>query len=93
VRLIWRESALRDLERAMAYIAERNPIAAVSQLAEIERQVQRLTAHPRSGRVGRMQGTCELVVTRTPFVVVYTVRDTVDLIRVLHGAQQWPKKC
>jgi toxin ParE1/3/4 len=35
-------------------------------------------------------GTRELVVSRTPFIVVYAVGDAVELLRILHGAQQWP---
>jgi toxin ParE1/3/4 len=37
-----------------------------------------------------MKGTRELVVTRTPYVVIYTVQGTVRLTRVLHGAQKRP---
>jgi toxin ParE1/3/4 len=88
--LIWRESALRDLEGAMRYIADRNPLAAAGQLAEIRSQVQGLEVHPHSGRSGRVAGTRELVVSRTPFIVVYAVGDAVELLRILHGAQQWP---
>lgn len=74
----------------MLYIAERNPAAARGQLREIRAQIQRLADFPRSGRIGRSPGTCELVVTRTSFLVVYRVEENVELIRVLHGAQQWP---
>jgi toxin ParE1/3/4 len=36
-------------------------------------------------------GTRELVVTGTPFIVVYRVEAaTVVILRVLHGAQRWP---
>ena len=41
----------------------------------------------------RAAGTRELVIARTPFVVVYRVRqkpERVEIIRVLHGAQKWP---
>ena len=44
-----------------------------------------------SGRPGRVAGTRELVVTGTPYVAAYQVtRETVRILRVLHGAQQWP---
>lgn len=74
----------------MLYIAERNPAAAQSQLREIRAQIQRLADFPHSGRIGRLPGTRELVVTRTSFLVVYRVMENIELIRVLHGAQQWP---
>jgi toxin ParE1/3/4 len=88
--LVWHETAISDVERFMLYIAERNPGAARSQLREIETQIQRLVDFPHSGRTGRLPGTRELVVTRTSFLVVYRVEDNIELIRVLHGAQQWP---
>ena len=57
---------------------------------DIERQIERLRDFPRSGRIGRMPETRELVVSGTPYIVVYLVSDDVELIRVLHGAQKWP---
>lgn len=34
----------------------------------------------------------ELVISRTPFIVVYRVKaKRIELLRVLHGSQQWPK--
>ncbi|PYE88513.1 toxin ParE1/3/4 [Phyllobacterium leguminum] len=56
----------------------------------IEHQVEQLRIFPYSGREGRAKGSREMVVSRTPFIVVYTVEDTITLVRVLHGAQQWP---
>ncbi|MQB42350.1 type II toxin-antitoxin system RelE/ParE family toxin [Rhizobium sp. ICMP 5592] len=41
-------------------------------------------------RERRLRGTRELVVTRTSFLVIYRVEDNIELIRVLHGVQQWP---
>lgn len=74
----------------MLYIAERNPSAAASQFAQIETQLRHLTTYPHAGRPGRVEGTRELIVARTPFIVIYTVGDAVELLRLLHGAQQWP---
>ncbi|WP_448954406.1 type II toxin-antitoxin system RelE/ParE family toxin [Labrys neptuniae] len=90
MRLIWRESALADLEQAIGYIAMDSPKNAAEQLDRIERSVLDLGDHPRMGRMGRLAGTRERVVPRTPFVVVYTITENVELIRILHGAQEWP---
>lgn len=75
----------------MAYVRERNPAAANAMLERIRRSAGRLADHPRSGRAGRVTGTRELVVPDTPYVVPYRlVGETVQLLRVLHGAQRWP---
>jgi toxin ParE1/3/4 len=42
------------------------------------------------GRRGRVEGTRELVFASLPFVAVYEVLDQVQVLRILHGAQQWP---
>lgn len=57
----------------------------------IERQIVKLADHPNMGRVGRIEGTRELVITRTPYIVGYRlVGNTVEILTVLHGARQWP---
>jgi plasmid stabilization system protein ParE len=43
------------------------------------------------GRPGRIEGTRELVISRTPYIAAYRIAgDNVRVLRVLHGAQQWP---
>jgi toxin ParE1/3/4 len=50
-----------------------------------------LADNPHMGRPGRVPGTRELVVTRTPYIVPYRVRgDTLEILRVYHGARRWP---
>ncbi|HEY3118137.1 MAG TPA: type II toxin-antitoxin system RelE/ParE family toxin [Chloroflexota bacterium] len=56
-------------------------------------QAARLGNYPNLGRTGRIPGTRELPIGRTPYLVVYTVDrsiDTVIILRVLHGARLWP---
>lgn len=73
------------------YIAQDNPLAAISQDEEIEHQVDMLMQHPQMGRPGRKKGTRELVISRTPFIVVYRVKGTrIEVIRLLHSSQHWP---
>ena len=55
--------------------------------------VSRLADFPYSGRLGREAGTRELIVLRTPYIAVYTVDDSgVRVVRLIHGAQQWPEE-
>ena len=89
--LVWLQRAIQDRDAQLDYIAQDNPTAAVSQGDRIAEQIEILQQHPQMGRPGRKQGTRELVISRTPFIVVYSVKGKrVELLRVLHGAQQWP---
>jgi plasmid stabilization system protein ParE len=50
-------------------------------------------ANPEIGRRGRAPGTRELVISQTPFLVAYRVHnETIEVLRVLHGAQRWPDR-
>ncbi len=46
---------------------------------------------PRRGRVGRKRDTLEIVMSGLPFVVIYRIeKEAIEIIRILHCAQQWP---
>ncbi len=84
--------ALADLESLHAYIALRqSPTGAYTVVSVIRTALNRLTVFPDMGRVGRVDGTRELVVPRLPYVVVYLIQnEDVIVQRVLHASQQWP---
>jgi toxin ParE1/3/4 len=45
---------------------------------------------PSMGRPGRVPGTRELVIAGTPYIVAYRAkRRSIEILRVLHGAQKW----
>jgi len=90
MRIIRRDSYSIDLNNIVDHIALDNPSAALDMWDDIEQQVERLRDFPLSGRTGRIPQTRELVVAGTPYIVVYLFAIDVELIRVLHGAQQWP---
>ncbi len=81
-----------DLIAIVEPIARDHPAVALMLWDTIEGQVERLAAHPRSGRPGRVPETRELVVAGAPYVVVYRIGPAVELLRILHGAQQWPPR-
>jgi plasmid stabilization system protein ParE len=52
-----------------------------------------LADHPRARRQGRLKNTRELVVDGIPFIVIYREHlstNRIEILRVLHDAQQWP---
>jgi len=85
--------ALADLDELMNSIAKDNPEAANQVARKIWRTTQMLLNHPAIGRVGRVPGTRELVISGTPYIVPYRViSDEVQILRVLHAARKWPDK-
>jgi toxin ParE1/3/4 len=88
----WTLAAEQDRAAHVEYIAQDSPRAAVEVGDEIEHQVEGLAEYPKLGRTGRVRGTRERVITGTPYIVAYRIKgETVQILRVLHGAQQWPK--
>ena len=88
--LEWRQNAIADLMAIVEYIADDNPDAAQALKDEIETKASRLPANPRAYRVGRVDGTREMVV-RSNYLVIYSEDErAVTVLRVLHTAQQWP---
>ncbi|HEY5071231.1 MAG TPA: type II toxin-antitoxin system RelE/ParE family toxin [Caulobacteraceae bacterium] len=91
MRLTWARIALEDRRAIYAYIEIDDPSAAVMTDERIEAAVGRLADFPDSGRPGRVAGTRELVIHRTPYVAAYQVTaDMVRVLRVIHGARIWP---
>ena len=88
MRLRWRLSAVNDLAEIRDFISEYDPEAARAVVDRVFRSVDRLEAFPKSGRVGQVRGTRELVVPGLPYIVVYACDDTdVSIIGVFHGAR------
>lgn len=91
MRLTWSAFAHSDRDGIFTYIEAHNPAAAITIDERIVAAAHRLRDLPESGRPGRLAGTRELVITGTPYVAAYQVTgETVRILRVLHGAQQWP---
>lgn len=91
--LVWLHIAIEERFEQLDYIAQDNPLAALSQDEEIERQTSLLVEQPEMGRVGRVKRTRELVIAHTPFIAVYRItEERIEILRFLHGAQKWPKR-
>lgn len=91
LNLEWKATAIADLLAIVDYISDDNPDAAQALKDEIEAKTSRIPDNPQLYRVGRVDGTREMVV-RPNYIVIY-VEDAiaVTVLRVLHAAQQWPE--
>ena len=93
MELRWTPAALDDLDAAAEFVAADNPDAAAEMADRVLDATEGLLRYPNLGRAGRVRGTRELVVSGTPFVVVYRVRlDEIQVLRVLHHSRRWPGK-
>ena len=88
--LEWTIPAISDLKKAGSYIAKENPQAAQQMAIRVQESTEYLCVHPNLGRPGRLAETRELVISGTPFVAIYWIRNSkVQILRLLHHAQCW----
>ncbi|MHC5307762.1 type II toxin-antitoxin system RelE/ParE family toxin [Bartonella sp. LJL80] len=85
------DEAINDLFDILDYIQQFNETASENLKAEFYARLAMLAEHPFMYRTGRVRGTREMVMGK--YVVIYAADATeVLVLRVLHGAQQWPLK-
>lgn len=91
MKVRWTREALSQLREARQYIAEDDPATARRIAAVIRGAADHLGFHPRAGRPGRVAGTRELVISGTPYILVYAVlAGEVAIVTVLHTARSYP---
>lgn len=88
--LVWSQEAIADRDAIFDWILARNAEAAAQQDLKFEEAIERLARFPGSGRLGRVEGTRELVVSKSYVMPYVIVGDTVEILRVLHTSQMWP---
>jgi plasmid stabilization system protein ParE len=93
--VVWSQTALDDLDAALAHIAADNEVAAGKVLDRIEQTATGLGQRA-TGRRGRVAGTYEKSVTGLPYIIAYALRERgsgsecVIILRVIHSARNWP---
>jgi addiction module RelE/StbE family toxin len=91
VKLKWTLVADIELLTLITFIHPRNRNAALKLQKRTYRRVRQLEKFAYSGRPGRIAGTRELVIGKSPYIAVYTIDDDVVTIHhILHTSQQWP---
>ncbi len=93
MRIRWTTPARRNIRAILEYLGERNPDAAELVENIILKAVERLLEQPFLGRPGHVAETRELVIARSPYIVVYGITsDAVVIYHVYHGAQNWQEE-
>jgi toxin ParE1/3/4 len=93
MKVDWFYKAVQSLEEIGRYIAKNNPAAAYEMVVKIKKAGDSLAQNPQIGRIGRVKGTRELIVSGTPYILPYRIKgDKIQILHVLHGARRWPDK-
>jgi toxin ParE1/3/4 len=91
MRIRWTCAAAEDLEHIKDYLTEHHPQFAKSTVIELYETIRSLKTSPRRGRLGREEGTRELVLPRLPYVVAYRIKEqAVEVLHIFHAAQNRP---
>lgn len=92
MRIRWTEPASPDLTQICDYLSKEESPAAARRIAIlIHERIQILAEFPELGRLGRKAGTRELIVTGLPYLAIYRRAEAIEILRILHGAQIWPR--
>jgi toxin ParE1/3/4 len=92
MRIRWTDSAVHDFTSICDYIERHGGSATARRVAlSIHHQIEMLARFPEFGRTGRKPDTRELVFNGLPYLAIYRIHEgTVEIVRILHGAQDWP---
>ncbi len=84
--------AINQLRNIFEFIAADNPMAAYRTVRRIREAILLTARMPSSGRAGRVDGTREITVSGTSYLVAYKIVDNlIHVLAILHGAQEWPE--
>ena len=87
----WLHLAEKDLDDLFVFVAQDSLAMAEKEVDRVIGEVARLQSHPAMGRPGRVPETRELVIV--PYIVAYRVKgSTIQILRVLHSAREWPEE-
>ncbi len=89
VEIVWSVLERTRLREIRAYVAQDKPEAAERLAIRIVAMDETLRNHPHLGRIGAEPGIRELVIGRTPYIVLYRVQgQRVVISTIWHGAQR-----
>ena len=94
MQIKWLRRALQNLDREASYIARRDPAAAQMVAQRIYSAVSLLASNPALGHPGRIDGTRELIIPDTRYIVPYRVMprlNRIEILRVFHSSRKLPE--
>jgi len=86
----WTRRAINDRVSIFDYLLSRNPAAALSMDQSFEHAASHLQVFPRSGRIGLVPGTRELLPHPSYRLIYEVTEDRLTILTIIHTARQWP---
>ena len=84
-------AAAADLEHISNYLKNQHPQYRQPTMRKLYEVIHSLKESPHRGRLGREDGTRELLFPPLPYVVVYRVKEgSIEVLRIDHAAQGRP---
>jgi addiction module RelE/StbE family toxin len=91
MRIQWTPAAAADLQNLSDYLKDHHPHYRQPTMRKVYAAIQSLREWPHRGRVGREEGTRELLFPPLPYIAVYRVKEQIiEVLRIFHGAQGRP---
>lgn len=90
-QLEFTERAFLNIAAAEEYITKDNPAAAQKVVETIYSTAEKLESFPDMGKPGRVPGTRELPLAKSPYTIIYRIKaHRVVVYAVLHQSRQYP---
>ena len=91
MRIRWTPAAAADLEHIANYLKDHHPHYRQPTMRRLFGAISAVKDWPHSGRVGREDGTRELLFPPLPSVAVYRVKErSIEVLRIYHAPQNRP---
>lgn len=89
MRVVWGDGARHDFDRAIAYLGKESPAGAIRVGERILQAIGLLEQFPEMAPPSRHRGLRQLVVARTPYLVVYRIEaGRVEIRAIVHARQR-----
>jgi len=90
MKLVWTDPAIEDLLHALDFIGNNNPEAVLPMQMKFHAAADSLLDFPYKGRMGRVEGTRELLIMPSHFLVYKVDASCIRILRLFHMAQNYP---
>jgi toxin ParE1/3/4 len=88
MRIRWTPAAVADLEHISNYLKNHHPHYRQPTLRKLYEAIRSLKSSPHRGRLGREDGTRELLFPPLPYIAVYRLKEEhIEVLHIYHAAQ------